>query len=269
LADRKVPAGAVTIREAATLMLVRDDPDLHVFMLRRNADSVFVGGASVFPGGAVDATDREPALLARCHGRTDAEASTQLGVVRGGLRFWVAAIRESFEEAGVLTARAAATGKPVDVGDPASGQRLEAARRALNRGGGRFLDVVLAEDLMLDVGALHVFSHWVTPPGAPRRYDTWFFLAAAPEGHTYLHDDREAVASEWVRPAEALAGAQRGERQLIFPTMRSLAALARFETAGALVDATREATRGPRPRFVADHNGERIALPGDLAKGVA
>ncbi len=257
------------IREAATVMLVRDSPDLHVFMLRRNLESKFVAGASVFPGGAVDPDDRTPAILERCHGRTDADASRQLGLPSGGLGFWVAAIREAFEEAGVLLARQAASGEPVDLDALGAAARLEAARPAVARGARPFLDVLVEEDLLLDAGALHLFSHWITPPEAPRRYDTWFFVADGPDGHAYLHDDDETVASEWVRPTDALARAERGELELIFPTMRTLAVLAGYPTASAFIDVVRHATATAPIRMVRDFNGERIALPGDPAEGVA
>lgn len=250
-------------------MLVRDDPDLHVFMLRRNLQSKFVAGASVFPGGAVDPEDRSPVLLDRCRGIADADASRQLGWPSGGLGFWVAAIRETFEEAGVLLARSARSGAPVDLGDRDISDRLEAARLGMARGDRTFLDVVVGEDLLLDVGALHVFSHWVTPPMAPRRYDTWFFVADAPEGHAYVHDDDETVGSEWVRPGDALARGEAGELELIFPTMRSLAVLADFPTAAALLETVREATAAPELRMVRDFNGERVALRVDSAEGVA
>jgi len=124
----------VTPREAATVMLVRDAPRLEVFMLRRNLAVEFMGGAYVFPGGAVDADDRASELLGRCHGRDDSSASTQLGLHAGGMGFWVAAIREAFEEAGVLLARSAATGKPIDLDDPSVADRLDAARRAVGAG---------------------------------------------------------------------------------------------------------------------------------------
>jgi 8-oxo-dGTP pyrophosphatase MutT (NUDIX family) len=253
----------VTIREAATVMLVRDDPDLEVFMLRRNLDSEFVAGAYVFPGGAVDVDDRDPDLLARVHGRSDAEASELLELPGGGLGFWVAAIREAFEEAGVVLARRDDDGVPVSLDDPAIAARFEEARLAIGRGERPFLDFVLSEDLRLDAGALHLFSHWITPPGAPRRYDTWFFVAEAPEGHAYLHDDTETVESVWIRPSDALDRAEQGEIELIFPTMRSLATMGEFATADAFVDAVRRATAGPQPRFVADHNGARVLLPGE------
>jgi 8-oxo-dGTP pyrophosphatase MutT (NUDIX family) len=251
----------VAIREAATVMLVRDAPGLEVFMLRRNLQADFVAGAYVFPGGAVDTGDREPALLARCHGRDDAEGSALLGVPGGGLGFWVAAIRESFEEAGVLLARSPDTGQPVDLDDPGTSARLERARLAVGRGERPFFDLVIAEDLLLDTGALHVFSHWITPPGAPRRYDTWFFVAEAPEGHAYLHDDGENVESEWVRPADALERAAGGEIELIFPTMRSLETMAGFETGSQFVAAVQRASAGGEAEFVRDHNGVQVLLP--------
>src|SRR5581483_2715225 len=151
-------------RDAATVMLVRDTPDLHVFMLRRSPRSAFVAGAYVFPGGAVDDEDAEPAMLRRCHGRDPADADRMLATP-GALRFWVAAIRESFEEAGVLLARDGA-GNPVDVDAP----------------------VLDGHGAVLDAGALAPIGHWITPAPAPRRYDTWFFVAPAPEGHVYEHD---------------------------------------------------------------------------------
>ena len=247
-------------------MLVRDAPQLEVFMLRRTLAAEFMGGAYVFPGGAVDAGDRAPELLGRCHGRDDSTASTQLGLHAGGMGFWVAAIREAFEEAGVLLALAAATGEPVDLDEPGAAARLEVARREVGRGVRPFLDVVAGEDLLLDTGALHLFSHWITPPGAPRRYDTWFFVAAAPEGHAYLHDDGETVASVWIRPADALARAERGDLEIIFPTMRNLEQLARFATARELL----AAVTASEPRVVADAGGARILLPGDSGyEGVA
>jgi 8-oxo-dGTP pyrophosphatase MutT (NUDIX family) len=246
----------VTPREAATVMLVRDDPDLQVFMLRRNLNADWVGGAYVFPGGAIDDGDRAPAVLARCPGRSDADASTRLGVATGGLGYWVAGVRETFEEAGVLLARSAATGAPVD---PSSAV-LETRRDELNHGALTFQAVLEAEDLLLDVGALHYFSHWITPEGNHRRYDTRFFVAAAPDGHAYLHDDAETVASIWIRPEDALAAGDRGELDLIFPTRKSLESLSRFTHAPDLIDAL---AGSDLPRVVQEFGGTRVALPGD------
>jgi 8-oxo-dGTP pyrophosphatase MutT (NUDIX family) len=283
----------VKAREAATVTLVRDargdggsadrrrrsrslrrrqdGSTLEVFMLRRNLEADFMGGAYVFPGGAVDAEDRAPELLARCHGRDDAGASAALGLSGGGLGFWVAAVREAFEEAGVLLARSASTGRAIDLDDATLAGRVRGARQLVGRGERPFVDVVQEEDLLLDAGALHLLSHWITPAGAPRRYDTWFFVAAAPDGHAYLHDDSETVASEWVRPGAALDRAERGDIELIFPTVRNLEQLARFTNARDLLDTVALATTAARPRMIADATGSRVLLPIDpgFDEGVA
>lgn len=249
------------IREAATVMVVRDTPDLHVFMLRRNLNSDFVGGAYVFPGGAVDEEDRAPELLERCVGRDDAGASRLLGLDAGGLGFWVGAIRETFEEAGVLFARRHDTGEPV----VATGDDYDLARLEIGRRDRAFAEFIESEDLLLDVGALHPFSHWITPQGMPRRYDTWFFVARAPDGHGYRHDDTETIASTWVRPGDALAAAMRQELSIIFPTQRNLEAIGRFGVCGDLLDVASNASsvEATQPRIIKDANGVRLLLPGD------
>ncbi len=218
-------------RDAATVMLVRDEPDLRVFMLRRNFDSVWIAGASVYPGGAIDDDDRDPAWASRTRGVDDVGASAALGLDRGGLAFFVGAIRETFEEAGVLLAHGAD-------GGAADGRfaHLVDARTALNAGTTDFASFVAEHDLVLATDELHVFSNWVTPPGSPRRYDTWFFVAEAPPG-TYEHDNLELIESAWIRPADALAAAERGEMDLIYPTQKSLESLAEFETASAVLAA--------------------------------
>ena len=253
----------VTPREAATVMLVRDDPGLEVFMLRRNLNADWVGGAYVFPGGAVDPGDRAEAILARCPDRDDANASAHLGLAEGGLGYWVAGVRETFEEAGVLLARSATTGALVDPKLP----RLETLRADLNAGTLSFVDLLESEDLLLDVGGMEVFSHWITPEGNHRRYDTWFFVAAAPDGHAYAHDEGETVASTWIRPADALAASDRGEFELIFPTRKSIEKLGQFEHAQDLLDAVAQATDVPpatQPRIVLHADGgHRLVLPGD------
>ncbi|WP_208028269.1 NUDIX hydrolase [Rhabdothermincola sediminis] len=259
--------GTVELRPAATIMLVRDGSEgLEVFMLRRNLRSDFVGGAYVFPGGAVDDHDRHENLEAVCAGRTDAEASAQLGVERGGLAFWVAAIRESFEEAGVLLAYGP-DGAVVRLDDPGAGARFASHRRDVDRGARRLVDICAEEGLRLAVDGIFYFSHWITPEGAPRRYDTRFFVARAPDGQVPFHDDHEVIASLWVRPSEALARHRAGEFELIYPTMRSLVTLERFASADELLGAAAAIEEVPaiEPRIVEDEGGGgyRIVLPGD------
>jgi 8-oxo-dGTP pyrophosphatase MutT (NUDIX family) len=267
----------VPLRDAATVMLVRDaaggergpdDPGgLEVFMLRRNLQSDFVGGAYVFPGGGVDDHDRHADLEPVCEGRTDADASAQLGIDSGGLAFWVAAIRESFEEAGVLLAHGP-DGDIVRLDEPATVARFAEHRRAVDSGERRLVDICADERLRLAVGTMHYFAHWITPEGAPRRYDTRFFVARAPEAQVPLHDDREVIANLWVRPTEALARHHAGEFELIFPTIRTLMTLERFASADDLLAAAAAVGEVPTilPRIVADEGGEggvRIVLPGD------
>jgi len=248
-------------------MLVRDEADgggLEVFMMRRNLNSDFVGGAYVFPGGAVDDHDRHANLEPICTGRSDAQASELLGIESGGLAFWVAAIRETFEEAGVLLAYDA-DGRVVDWTDAVVEARFAEHRRAVDSGDRRLVEVCAEEGLRLAVDAMHYFSHWITPEGPPRRYDTRFFVARAPEGHTYLHDDGETIASCWVRPQEALDQHARGEFEMIFPTIRNLEAIARFDAADDLLAAAQKIESVPAilPRVVNDGDGMRILLPGD------
>lgn len=264
------PSREVPVRDAATVMLVRDATDgdgIEVFMLRRNLQSDFVGGAYVFPGGAVDDHDRHDDLDAVCEGRSDADASRRLGIDRGGLAFWVAAIRECFEEAGVLLAYDA-SGALVRFDDPDTDQRFRLHRKAVDVGERRLIEICQEEGLRLAVDSMYYFSHWITPEGAPRRYDTRFFVARAPEGQEPLHDDREVIANLWIRPAEALARFEAGEFDLIFPTMRSLMSLARFESCDDLIAAAAATDEVPAilPRIVEDEGGGyRIVLPGDPA----
>lgn len=264
------PPAEVPIRDAATVMLVRDgehaEAPLEVFMLRRNLRSDFVGGAFVFPGGGVDDADRHADLEALCEGRTDAECSDLLDLdpPAGGLAYWVAAIRESFEEAGVLLAYEP-TGEVVDLRDPAVEARFATHRKDVDAGERRLVAVCAEEGLRLAVDGMHYFSHWITPEGPTRRYDTRFFVGRAPEWQQPLHDDRETIANCWIRPADALARHESGEFDMIFPTIRSLEAIGRFETADELMAAAAaiESVPAMLPRIVSDGDGMRILLPGD------
>ena len=271
-----MPTDEVVIRPAATIMLVRDaanpesgDSALEVLMVRRNLQSDFVGGAYVFPGGAVDPLDGGPEAEALSQGRGDLEASILLGLESGGLAYWVAALRETFEEAGLLLATRPA-GPPLLAGDEEEEARFVAERALVNKGRRRFLDLCRDEKLHLLAGDVHYFAHWITPRGAPRRYDTRFFVAAAPPGQQAAHDAGETIAETWISPRLALEGHRRGVFELIFPTIRNLQAISRFATSAELLEAAEQASRSVptiEPRVIADGdgvgNGVRIVLPGD------
>ena len=258
-------AAAVPLRDAATLMLVRDgETGLEVFMMRRTLSAAFVAGFYVFPGGAVDTADRDESLAVHVVGRNDRDASRALGIESGGLASWVAALRECFEEAGVLLA-VDADGSPIGFDDPDVARRYLGHRAALHRGELTLADLCSSEGIRLAADRLYYVSHWITPVGEPRRFDTRFFLAATPLNQEPLHDDNETIASLWVNPAEALAMHHRGDLQLIAPTIRNLQFLVPHVKAADVLAAAAAVVDPPPmfPRLLRDGNGFHILLPGD------
>lgn len=206
---------------AATVTLVRDVPrGLEVLMLQRSHSLKFMPGVYVFPGGALDAADHAPEVHSRCVGLDDAAASRALGIERGGLAYWIAAIREAFEEAGILMAYDASGGLVALQGQ--SAERYLEHRRTLGQGHGAFGAMMRSEQLQLATDRLIYFGHWITPVGAPRRYDTRFFIAIAPEHQEATHDNHETIAHVWMRPQEALDLCARETLNMRFPTIRTL-----------------------------------------------
>jgi len=247
---------------AATVTLVRDAPGgLEVLMLQRNLQSGFMPGMFLFPGGALDPGDRESSVLARCPGLDDAAASAALGIASGGLAYWAAAIRESFEEAGVLLAYGS-NGSIVNPGDPERTERFETYRRKLNAGEEALAPMLERENLTLAVDRLTYFSHWITPVGAPRRYDTRFFVALAPEDQEALPDNVEAIHHVWVNPAEAVERYLNGELKMRTPTIRTLEKFVAFSSSDALIAELQSRPVDPaiQPRISA--SGQRL-LPGE------
>jgi 8-oxo-dGTP pyrophosphatase MutT (NUDIX family) len=203
-----------TARPAATIMLLRDGPDgLEVFMVVRHHAIDFASGALVFPGGRVEETDHELAERPRDCPNPD-RLSTE------DLAFRVAAIRETFEECGVLLARPRGS---ADLIDAETLKRLEDQHRAaLNAGSIGFDSMLESEDLLPAPDLLVHFAHWITPTSQPKRYDTQFFLAEAPPSHLAVHDGWEAVESIWITPAQALADTEAGKYKLVFATAKNL-----------------------------------------------
>jgi 8-oxo-dGTP pyrophosphatase MutT (NUDIX family) len=261
----------VPVRPAATVMLVRDGDDgLEVFMLRRTLSAAFASGMYVFPGGRVDDADHADELEPVCDGLDDERASRLLQVERGGLAFWVAAIRECFEEAGVLLARPTDAADPGDVvrfDDPDVAARFGAERLLVHAGERSLVDVCADEDLVLVTDSIHYVSHWITPIGEARRFDTRFFVARAPQAQEPLHDDNETIDSLWVRPAAALERFEAGELALLPPTIASLEFLQQFDSADAALVAAADIGVPPviLPRLRLDDAGRflGVSLPGD------
>lgn len=249
----------ITPLPAATVTLVRDGPQgLEVLMMKRNEQSAFVPGRYLFPGGSVDPSDGLADIYAHCRGLTDAAASSRLGIESGGLAYWVAAIRESFEESGLLLAHDE-DGNPIAHEHAAE---LARHRKAVAAGDMPFDDLLRGEGLMLEVDALVYFAHWITPPGAPRRYDTRFFVAPAPVGQEPAHDNEEMIESVWMSPREGVERHRAGTFKLMTPTIHTLRIFAKFETADALMAAMRALPDVPTiaPRIGKD--GRRI-MPGE------
>lgn len=261
------PNQFIPARPAATVMLIRDaldddagdGPGVDVFVMQRTLGAAFAAGMFVFPGGRVDDADGGTAIEPYVAGMDDATASLALGIDRGGLAYWVAAIRECFEESGVLLARTRAGDQP----RPADGER-----DAVHRGELSMVDLCRRHNLVLDAGAMRYVAHWVTPVGEmPRRFDTRFFLAVAPTGQDGVHDDGETVDSRWVRPAEALRAVDDGSLMMMPPTianLRFLADCASTADAVAKADTAGPPTRiQPRIRRGADGAIAGFTMPGE------
>jgi len=268
--DAPFDPAAVPIRAAATVMLVRDHPinGLEVFMLQRTLAAVFAKGMYVFPGGRVDANDNEEQLEAICDGLDDEEASALLGIPNGGLSYWVAAIRECFEEAGVLLARPTSSNELIRFDtDTALQNRFNAARHEIHDGKMSLVELCTTESLRLVTDNIHYVSHWITPLGEPRRFDTRFFIARAPEAQEPLHDDNETIASLWVSPIEALDRHARGDLAMIPPTTSNLQFLAPHGTTTDALNAAKKigTPTAILPKLKTDAEGKviGIAMPGD------
>jgi len=242
-------------RTAASLLLLRDAEDgsaMEVLMLRRaEREGDLRSGAAVFPGGVLDTRDRD--AHAHCLGLDDATASARLGLAQGGLDYLVAAVRETFEEVGLLLADR-------DVDSAA----LQGWRDRLQSGAASVAEFCQAHGVRLDLRGLAYHSHWLTPPGMPKRFDTRFFAALAPAGQTAVADLGEAQELMWLTPQAALQ-AERGLK-LLPVTRRTLQDLARFRTAAeALAEAAaRSEIRLTLPRLGRSAKGPRVVLPDEL-----
>ena len=222
---------------AATVVLVRDAPGgYEVLLLQRNHQSAFVPGQYLFPGGGLDPEDAHPELCALCHGIDDAFASRRIGVPTGGLAYWTAAIRESFEEAGVILAYDGRD-RLITLSEPELFERYAKLRSRMEAGEIPFARILQDEGLRLAADRLVYFANWITPKGGVRRYDTKFFVAHAPEGQDVLPDNRELIHHIWIRPSEALAQFKRGEIKMRRPTAHTLKSISTYESADALVTA--------------------------------
>jgi 8-oxo-dGTP pyrophosphatase MutT (NUDIX family) len=208
---------------AATILLLRDgEQGLEVFMVKRHHQIDFVAGALVFPGGKLEKGDSDAALAAHCNG---GEAWTaEMRALGAG------AIREAFEESGILLARDARTG---DFVTPGRLEELQHYRPLLDKREAVLADVLEKEKLRLALDQLVHFAHWITPANMPKRFDTHFFLAVSPVGHAGSHDGHESVDSVWITPNGAIS--DRKKWNVIFPTKLNLMKLDNSKTVGEAI----------------------------------
>lgn len=242
-------------RPASTVVLLRHADPLEVFLVRRSDTIAFMGGAHVFPGGRVDAADHADDIAAISDGMESAALRMADVPADVAVAHHVAALRELFEEAGVLLAQPLTA--PVM-------ERLETDRRDLLAGHLKFLDVIRRERLRLAFDQLAYFAHWVTPEIETRRFDTRFFIARAPRGQTPVHDEGETSHSEWLAPAAAIQKCRDGAISLPPPTWTTLSMLAKFGSMDEVFAwAKRKIIPRVQPRF--ERRGEQTLLfyPGD------
>ena len=258
-------------RPAATLVVVRDSPDgIEVLLSRRAERGDHNSGAWVFPGGMVHAGDRS--AHACCTGLDDATASARLGVPEGGLDYVIAAVRECFEESGLLFAHDASgalvrmsgmSGMSGEAGD--AGAAIGAWRGPLHRDERSMADLCCEFGLRLALGGVHYLSHWVTPAARIKRFDTRFFIAAVPQGQTAAFDGTEMVEQRWLRPADAVA--EGSGLKLLTPTRKTLELISRYASVEALLEWAGSARSVPltMPRMATGSQGTQPVTPDELA----
>lgn len=237
-------------KPAATIVLLRDSASgMEVLLLKRHRSSGFVPGAYVFPGGRTDEADADPALLGHAinYRQTDVP-----------LHYWFAAVREAFEEAGVLLARNQA-GEWLP--DTTMSGAMQQHRLALLDDGAALLDVLRRCACAVDFSDVVYFAHWITPVAEPRRYDTRFFAAGVPPGRTVQPDAREMTDALWLTPADALQRFTAGQLPMVFPTVRTLEQLSEFKrTADALHALAQRDVEPVMPRLVRTEAGVGIVI---------
>lgn len=241
----------VAIRHAATVMVLADRPQLEVLMVQRTSRAVFGPSAWVFPGGRVDADDAADVSHV-VHGLTDAEASEILEVAEHGRAWWLAGLRETLEEAGLLLG---AGGADVNA--------VTRTRDDVHADAGVFVDSLAANGLSLDLSVMSEVARFITPLGPPRRFDARFFVAGAPDGQVASHDEEEVVEHRWIRPADAIEAFRRDEFPMMSVTHRMLSCLARYTTAAEALAVAAERRPAERVRVNDPDGAYEVVLPGD------
>jgi 8-oxo-dGTP pyrophosphatase MutT (NUDIX family) len=248
-------------RLAATILILRDTQQgMEVLMVTRHREIDFMPGALVFPGGKLAKGDEDPRVCARCSGVKG--LSLEQVVSRVG------AIREAFEESGILLARERGASALLEAGRAA--HLAERYRQQLSSGAMGIADLLEPEDLVLACGELVPFARWITPTFVPKRFDTYFYLAAAPTEQIAVHDGKEMVDAQWIRPADALADQASGKRTIVMATLLNLRKLDRNSTVSGAISAAvaRPFITTVTPELVERPEGRMLVIPEAADYGV-
>jgi len=221
-------------QKATTIILLREDHSkgFEVFLLKRHEKSSFMAGNYVYPGGRIDREDHNLEICPSCKGISPEQAQQVLGGTLSpdeSLAYWIAGIRELFEEAGVLLAYDR-QGNPFILKNPEEKERFFNYRDLLQKGKMSLCQLAQQEQLLLALDQLYYYAHWITPEARPQRFDTYFFIARHPIGQEAIHDQKETTAGTWIIPREALKENLTGEVILSPPTLKTLEDLSRFKT---------------------------------------
>jgi 8-oxo-dGTP pyrophosphatase MutT (NUDIX family) len=266
---------SVEIRNAATVVLTRDREDgpPEIFFMQRGRTQSFMGGAFVFPGGRLEEADCDAELHDRIHNAHPRRFQALLqedGLPEAvACGFYCAAIRETFEESGILLA-VGADGQPLDWGDEKTQSLFRNYRARLNAGDATFNEMAVREDIRLAVDHLVPYARWITPDIESKRFDTRFFLARLPQGQTPVHDAQELTASCWMTASLALAQNAAGNITLMPPTLKTAYELSAFRTTKELFEyAAGRSLRPMLPQFFETADGGRgLKLPYDPEYGI-
>ena len=255
----------LSLTPAATVLLVRDCGDeLEVLMVKRSKRPPF-GNLYVFPGGKIDESDKDLNITNFCNGLNDEQASIKLGVNEGGLSYWVACVRECFEEVGILLA-IKNNGEELDL-NGADKHKFDNYRRMLLENKISLLEICKKENLSLNLNNIEPFSHWITPEIEIKRFDTRFFIAYIPAKQTERHDGNELTDSVWISPKKALDRSLNGEMPMIMPTISNLQQCLEFDSGQKLLEYQSKLTNDDIPSILPKffkNEGKWVGLlPGD------
>lgn len=261
----------LTPKDAATVILVRDQISrLEVFLMRRNKKQNFMGGYFVFPGGQLDDADCDSILWDKCCSSMVVKSSQRLqepglpeSIARG---LHMAAIRETFEESGILLATSASGKSTFGFNDAKTLERFTLYRRRIYRGEITMMDLAVLEGIRFKPNMMIPYAHWITPEIQRTRYNTRFFLARLPNGQHTSHDEDELIASGWVTPEDALRMNEIGEMPLSPPTLKTVEELSSFRTTEQLFKtaAEREIFAILPQAYKTDEGFLGVKLPYDL-----